>query len=78
MANAILMVDTNKFTLLARGCDYTLIREGNCWTMYVVNAAVRAWNNGYAKPNVFTDIAEIETKYKAWRGFAELVRTRAL
>lgn len=72
MSNAIQMISKTEYKLSARGCDYTLKFEGDRWAMYVVNAAVRAWNRGFAIPKYFETLAEVETKYKAWRGIAAL------
>lgn len=77
MANrqAIEMKSAGEFTLSARGCDYTLKLEKDRWAMYVVNAAVRAWNRGFAVPKYFENLAAVEAKYKAWTGIANLVAT---
>lgn len=72
MANSIQMIDENTFKLSARGSEMTLVREGGEWAMYTVNAAVRAWNNGFSIPKYFRTLAEVETKYKTWRGIAAL------
>lgn len=73
MATAIQMITADEFKLSARGCDYTLKREGDRWAMYVVNAAVRAWNRGFAIPKYFPDLGEVEKKYKAWRGIVSML-----
>jgi len=62
-----------EYVLSARGCDYTLKSENGRWAMYVVNAAVRAWNRGFATPKYFDNLAAVEAKYKAWAGIAKLV-----
>lgn len=72
MATAIQMINANEYKLTARGCDYTLKLEGDRWAIYVVNAAVRAWNRGFATPKFFANLSEVEAKYKAWRGIAAL------
>jgi hypothetical protein len=38
---------------------------------------VRAWNNGYAIPKRFGNLAEVESKYKTWRGVAALLADQA-
>lgn len=74
MANAILMTGTNEFLLVARGAEMTLKRDEKRgeWAMYTVNAAVKAWNRGYAVPKFFRSLEEVEAKYKTWRGIAAL------
>jgi hypothetical protein len=46
----IQMTGADEYKLSARGCDFTLKREGDRWAMYVVNAAVLAWRRGFAIP----------------------------
>lgn len=60
------------YALRANGCDMTLRREGDQWVMYSLNAMVRAYRNGYAIPKFFASLADVEAKYKAWRGIAAL------
>ena len=72
MANVIQMIDDKTFFLKARGCEMTLTRTDDGWTMSTVNAVVRAWNNGFAIPKRFADLAEVEANYKTWRGIAAL------
>lgn len=73
MASAIQMVSKDEYKLQSRGCCFTLKREGNQWAMYAVNAAVRAWNRGFAVPKYFDNLEAVEAKYKSWRGIAELL-----
>jgi hypothetical protein len=75
MANAIMMTAEKTFTLTARGCDMTLTFDPvyGKWVMYSVNAMVRAYNRGFATPKFFATLADVEAKYKAWRGIAALV-----
>lgn len=40
--------------------------------MYVVNASVRAWNNGYAIPKFFGSLEAVEKHYKSWIGVSKL------
>tara|TARA_Y100001949_G_C15836390_1_gene264289 strand:+ start:366 stop:632 length:267 start_codon:yes stop_codon:yes gene_type:complete len=73
MANAIQVVNDNTFKLKARGNEYTLVKEGDQWAMYVVNASVRAWNNGFAIPKYFDSLEQVEAKYKSWKGISLLL-----
>lgn len=73
MASQIEMVNETTFKLSARGNDYTLIKEGSEWAMYVVNASVRAWRNGFAIPKYFNTLEAVEKKYKSWKGISALV-----
>ena len=72
MGKAIQIVNETTFKLSARGNDYTLVREKNEWAMYVVNASVRAWRNGFAIPKYFKTLKDVEAKYKSWLGISEL------
>lgn len=74
MANAILMTGDKEFKLTARGCDFTLSfdAERNEWVMHTVNAMVHAYNRGHAIPKFFASLADVEAKYKSWRGIAAL------
>lgn len=74
MANAIMMTGENEFFLIARGAEMTLKRDEvrGEWVMYTVNAMVQAYNRGFATPKFFHSLAEVEAKYKTWRGIAAL------
>jgi len=72
MTVAIEVVNETTFKLSARGNDYTLVQEENEWAMYVVNASVRAWRNGFAIPKYFKTLKDVEAKYKSWVGISEL------
>lgn len=74
-AKAIQVIDNATYKLCVRGCEMTLKKEREGWAMYTVNAAVRAWRNGYAIPKVFGSLEEVEAQYKTWRGVALLVGT---
>lgn len=78
MKNIIQVIDANTYHLVARGSEMTLTRTDDGWSMSTVNAAVRAWNRGFAIPKRFADLAEVEAKYKTWRGIAALLADPAL
>lgn len=74
MKNVIQQISATEFKLESRGNAFTLEKESDGrWVMWTVNAAVRAWNNGYPMPKYFGSLAEVEAKYKAWRGIGALV-----
>lgn len=77
MKNVIQMIDDNTFRLVARGSEMTLERADDGWTMTTINASVRAWNNGFAFPKRFANLAEVEANYKTWRGIEALVNAQA-
>jgi len=66
-------ISDTEYMLVSRGAEMTLIRADGQWEMYVVNASVRAWRNGVAIPKFFSTLEDVETRYKSWRGIAELV-----
>jgi len=72
MANVIEVINETTFKLSSRGNDYTLVKEKHEWAMYVVNASVRAWRNGFAIPKHFKTLKDVEKKYKSWVGISEL------
>jgi hypothetical protein len=80
MANRqpIEMKSESVYALSAHGCDYTLKLENGRWAMYVVNAAVRAWNRGFATPKYFDNLAAVEAKYKSWSGIEALVTGKSI
>lgn len=69
----IQMISDTEFKTVSRGNEFTLIKEKDRWAMYVVNAAVRAWNRGFAAPKYFNSLQEVEEKYKTWRGISQLI-----
>ncbi|HMW72678.1 MAG TPA: hypothetical protein PKD17_12690 [Cellvibrionaceae bacterium] len=68
----IQMISENEFKLTKGGHEMTLIKDGAEWAMYTVNAAVKAWNNGYAAPKYFQSLKAVEGKYKSWVGISDL------
>ncbi len=74
MLNAIVMHSPITFTQKVRGNEFTLKRlENGEWEMTVINAAVKAYRNGFAVPRVFSSLEEVEARYKSWRGFSLMV-----
>ncbi|MGP5159884.1 hypothetical protein [Pseudoalteromonas prydzensis] len=74
MANSIQMLSDSKFHLKARGNDFTLEKGANGkWYMTVMNAAVEAYNNGFAMPKEFDTLEQVEQAYKSWKGISQLV-----
>lgn len=77
MTTTIQVIDDNTYRLVARGSEMTLTRTADGWSMSTVNAAVRAWNRGFAIPKRFATLADVEAKYKTWRGIAALLAVQA-
>lgn len=73
MANAIQMISVDEYRLTARGSEMTLKRTGAGWEMVTINAAVRAWNRGYAVPKYFDSLKAVEMSYKSWVGITTLI-----
>lgn len=69
---AITMISSTEFNLEKGGHNMTLTQVSDGWEMATVNAAVRAYNNGYAIPKHFPTLQAVENKYKSWRGIAAL------
>lgn len=72
---SIQVLADGSYFLKANGSEMTLSRANEGWSMSVVNAAVRAWNRGYATPKKFESLEAVEEKYKSWRGIAALAQT---
>jgi hypothetical protein len=60
-------------TTNGRGTTMTLSYNEVCgyWQMASDNAAVRAWRS--LGVHVFNSLAEVEAKYKTWRGISALI-----
>ena len=69
----IMMISNTEFNLVKGGHDMTLVKVSDGWEMSTINAAVHAYNNGYAIPKYFPTLQAVENKYKSWRGIATLV-----
>jgi hypothetical protein len=74
MTSHIQKVDENTYRVVAHGSEMTLTRLADGWSMNTVNASVRAWNRGYAIPKHFDTLADVESKYKSWRGATALIK----
>jgi hypothetical protein len=73
--NAIIQTGAKEYKLTARGNEFTLRFDDifGQWAMYTVNAAVRAWNRGFAIPKFFDTLEDVERAYKSWKGIVALV-----
>lgn len=71
LKNVITMVNENKFTLLSRGHEMTLIKNKWGWEMFTENAATRAYRTLGVK--LFDSLEEVESHYKSWKGISQLV-----
>lgn len=73
----IQQLSDNAFYLESRGNKMTLTQEiwggSLLWIMRVDNASVRAWRSLGEKH--FNNLAEVEKKYKSWRGIAALINS---
>jgi hypothetical protein len=67
----------NRYFLEARGTKMTLEPFRKGWRMKVVNAATRVWGLGGESWKEFDTLAEVESKYKSWRGIASLLESAA-
>ena len=64
------MIDSNTVQATVRGTEYTVVRRQYGFRVYVVNAMVRAYRNGYAIGKDFASLAAVEAAYKGLRGVA--------
>lgn len=71
--SVIEQVGDNTFRMTRGAHDMTLTREDDRWVMYTVNPVVRAYNRGFATPKFFATLADVEAKYKSWRGVGALI-----
>ena len=75
MANTIIQTSDNTFEMAIRGARMTLVRRPSVcgeWEMTTINAAALAWNR-IVMPKHFRTLAEVEAKYKSWRGISMLL-----
>lgn len=73
MSNQIEVISPVHFKLSVRGNDMTLRKNNNSeWEVTTINAAVRAYNRGFAMPKVFDSLEAVEAKYNSWRGISAL------
>lgn len=69
-------IDKQTFQLKACGSEMTLVKERDGWSMYTVNAAVRAYRGGVPSQKRFPSLIAMEAHYKSWQGFWRLLATR--
>lgn len=69
----IQQLDDNRFFLDVRGTKMTLEPFRKGWRMKVVNASTRVWGMGGESWKDFDTLAQVESKYKSWRGIASLL-----
>lgn len=75
MTNNVIQTAANTYEMTIRGAHMTLVRRSSVcgeWEMTTVNAAAEAWNR-IIMPKHFRSLAEVEAKYKSWRGVSKLV-----
>lgn len=64
------IIDSNTVTTTTRGSDYTVIRKGEYFYVWCVNASSRAYRRGFPVPRMFKTLAEVEQAYKGLHGVA--------
>lgn len=69
----IQQIDDTSFALEARGARMILEQISGGWRMKTRNAASRAWSLGGESWKDFGSLAEVEAKYKSWKGIASLI-----
>lgn len=70
---AIEQIDEKTFRTTARGTTMTLIRATDGWDMMSRNASTQAWNRGMPSIKHFGSLAEVESRYKSWKGISQLL-----
>jgi hypothetical protein len=73
----IQQLDEKRFFLEVRGTKMTLEPFRSGWRMKTVSAATRVWSLGGESWKEFNTLAEVEAKYKSWRGIASLLNGAA-
>lgn len=71
----IIQTGNNTYEMSIRGAHMTLTyRPSVCgnWEMTTINAAALAWNR-IVMPKNFKTLAEVEAKYKSWRGISKML-----
>lgn len=69
----IQQLDEKRFSLEVRGMQMTLEPYRDGWRMKVVSATTRVWSLGGESWKEFNSLAEVEAKYKSWRGITSLL-----
>jgi hypothetical protein len=64
------IIDSNTVKTIARGSEYTVIRFGDEFHVYCVNASSRAYRRGHPVGRQFATLAEVEKAYKGLQGVA--------
>ncbi|MGO4801161.1 hypothetical protein ACEN2T_17925 [Pseudomonas sp. W22_MBD1_FP4] len=71
----IQQINETSYALDARGSRMVLEQIHSGWRMKTRNAATRVWGLGGESWKEFRSLAEVEAKYKSWKGIAALIGT---
>lgn len=69
----IQQINDTTYSLDARGSHMVLEQTKSGWRMKTRNAATRVWGLGGESWKDFDSLAEVEAKYKSWKGIAALI-----
>jgi hypothetical protein len=72
MATIQQLGDTS-YSIEARGSRMVLEQTKKGWRVRTRNAATRVWGLGGESSKDFDSLADVEAKYKSWKGIAALV-----
>jgi hypothetical protein len=70
MNNGFLYVNETTVKTTMNGTEYTVMRYRDGFRVFVVNAMVQAYRNGFATPRDFATLEAVEKKYKGLAGVA--------
>lgn len=71
----IQQLDDTRYSVEARGSRMVLEQTKKGWRVKTRNAATRVWGLGGESWKDFDSLAEVEAKYKSWKGIAALIGT---
>ncbi|MBF8164312.1 hypothetical protein IVE04_24410 [Pseudomonas mendocina] len=69
----IQQLDDTSYAVENRGTRMVLVQTKKGWRVKTRNAATRVWGLGGESWKDFDSLADVEAKYKSWKGIAALV-----
>lgn len=69
----IQQIDDNSYATSVRGTHMVLEKTAAGWRVKTRNAATRVWGIGGESWKDFDSLAQVEARYKSWRGIGALI-----